>query len=202
MPTLHTANLHTTPNLHSIAVLDTETTGLSPGFDRVVEVFVQRLLVDDHGQFVDFDGHYHSLNDPGMAIPRDAVAVHGITNAMVRGHHIDNWALAELLADVHLVVAHNSGFDKGFIRQHVPDCDALNWGCSCRGIPWKALYPQLWSTALPHLVRALRIPAGTAHRAQGDVETTCRLLLQTGPDGAPHLRHLLRKKLKGRLGKG
>ncbi len=186
----------TVPTTYTIAILDTETTGLSPSYDRVVEVFVQRLLVDSDGHFVDFAGHYHSLHDPGRPIPREATQVHGITTAMVRGHRIDDRALGEVLAGAHLVVAHNSGFDKGFVRQHVPTCDELLWGCSCRGIPWRVIYPQLWSTSLPELARALRIATGTAHRAQGDVETTCRLLLQPGPDGAPHLRHLLRKKLK------
>ena len=187
------------PAHHTLAVVDVETTGLSANYDRVVEVFAQLVVVDSHGRFVDFDASYHSLHDPGIRIPGEAIAVHGITNAMVRGHRIDDTRLAAVLAQAHLVIAHNSGFDKGFVRQHVPHCDSMVWGCSCRGIPWKVLYPRVYSAALPELARALRVAPGTAHRARGDVETTCRLLLQQGPDGVAHALHLMRKKLAKRL---
>ncbi|MSQ83915.1 MAG: hypothetical protein EXR77_13710, partial [Myxococcales bacterium] len=185
--------------MYTLAIVDVETTGLSANYDRVVEVFVQLMVVDNKCQWVDFGDSYHSLHDPGVRIPSDAFAVHGISNAMVKGQRIDNARLADVLAQADMVIAHNSGFDKGFVRHHVPDCDTLTWGCSCRGIPWRALYPQVYSAALPELARVLRVATGTAHRARGDVETTCRLLLQQGPDGLPHGLHLMRKKLAKRL---
>ncbi|MBM4345739.1 MAG: hypothetical protein FJ100_20385 [Deltaproteobacteria bacterium] len=182
-----------------LAVLDVETTGMSADWDRVVEVFVQRLVVTPAGHLVDFAESYHSLHDPGRRIPREATAVHGITDAMVRGHRIDDARLAEVAGGGDLVIAHNVAFDKGFIRQHVPHCDAWTWGCSCRGIGWKKLYPRAWTTALQDLAQLLRIPKGAAHRARGDVETTCRLLLREDPTGSPHVAELIRKKLGARL---
>ena len=79
---------------------------------------------------------YQELNDPGMPIPAQATAIHGITNAMVKGRRIDAARVTRLLLEADLVVAHNSGFDKGFVRQVVPGADALAWACSCRGIPF------------------------------------------------------------------
>lgn len=180
---------------YHIAVVDTETTGLFASSDRIIEVAVKLLAVDASGQFLSEIEVYESLHDPGMRIPNDAIAVHGITDAMVKGHRIDAARLTGILARADLVVAHNSGFDKGFVRQIVPDADALLWGCSCRGIPWKAFYPGLWSTSLPNLARFLRLNTGTAHRALGDVETTVNLLLHPGPQGEAHVAHLLRRKL-------
>jgi DNA polymerase-3 subunit epsilon len=175
-----------------IAVLDTETTGLCAPYDRLVEIAVMLLEVErDSGRLVRVLDSYQALNDPGRPIPWQATRVHGITDAMVRGQRIDPVRVAQLLADADLVVAHNSGFDKGFVRQLLPEADRLPWACSCRGIPWRKLYPQLTSSGLQRLAEALGVPGGTAHRALGDVQTTVALILQEDPAGRTHLAHLL-----------
>ena len=183
------------PPTYHVAVVDTETTGLYASSDRLVEVAVKLLEVDAFARLVAEVDVYQSLQDPGIRIPRDAIAVHGITDAMVKGHRIDSDRLRGILSRADLVVAHNSGFDKGFVRQVVPDCDALRWGCSCRGIPWKKLYASMWSTSLPYLATSLKVKRGVAHRALGDVETTVSLLLHPDPGGQPHLSHLMARKL-------
>ena len=188
------------PQCYRIAVLDTETTGLYPSRDRLVEIAVMLLEVDaDTGCLVRLLETYQELNDPGMPIPAQATAIHGITDAMVKGRRIDALRVARMLGDADLVVAHNSGFDKGFVRQVVPGADALMWGCSCRGIPWRRLYAQVENTRLQHLAARLSIRAGTAHRALGDVETTVGLILRADPEGNAHLLHLIRHKLGARL---
>ena len=184
------------PQLYRIAVLDTETTGLYPSHDRLVEIAVMLLEVDaGTGRLVRRLETYQELNDPGMPIPAMATAIHGITDAMVKGRRIDALRVARMLREADLVVAHNSGFDKGFVRQLVPGVDALMWGCSCRGIPWRRLYAQVENTRLQHLAARLEIRAGTAHRALGDVETTVDLILRTDPQGNAHLLHLIHRKL-------
>ena len=187
------------PLHYRIAVVDTETTGLYPGHDRLVEIAVMLLEVEAAtGRLVRVLETYQELNDPGIPIPAAARAVHGISDAMVKGHRIDGPRVARMLAEADLVVAHNSGFDKGFVRQVVPGVDAMVWGCSCRGIPWRKLYASLDSTRLQHLAAELRVTTGTAHRALGDVETTVNLILQADPRGNPHLLHLISKKLVAR----
>ena len=195
-PAAQSFTLTPMPATLHIAVVDTETTGLSAATDRIIEVAVKLLAITAAGELINEVEIYQSLHDPGIRIPRDAIAVHGITDAMVRGHCIDASVLSDILARADLVIAHNSGFDKGFVRQVVPHADTLRWGCSCRGIPWKQHYPRLWSTSLPVLAQFLKLPTGTAHRALGDVETTVNLLLRTGPSGEAHVAHLLRRKLR------
>ena len=188
------------PQLCRIAVVDTETTGLYPSQDRLVEIAVMLLEVDaDSGRLVRVLETYAELNDPGRPIPAIATSIHGITDAMVRGHRIDADRVARMLAAADLVVAHNSGFDRGFVRQVMPGADALRWGCSCRGIPWRRLYAFLENTRLQHLAARLQVRTGTAHRALGDVETTVNLILQEDPAGRPHLHHLLTRKLAPRV---
>ena len=181
---------------HCIAVVDTETTGLYPGQDRLVEIAIMLLEVDRAtGGLIQVLDRYQGLEDPGRPMPYAALAVHGITDAMVKGQRIDRDRVADLLGRAELVVAHNSGFDKGFVRQVMPGADTLVWGCSCRGIPWRRLHPTLDNTRLQHLCASLAVPGGTAHRAMGDVETTVNLLLLPDPGGHAHLRHLIRSKL-------
>ena len=181
---------------HCVAVLDTETTGLYPSRDRLVEIAIMLLEVEGGtGRLVRVLDSYQELEDPGMRIPAVAPAVHGITDAMVKGRRIDRARVAALLGQAELVVAHNSGFDKGFVRQVLPGADDLLWGCSCRGIPWRKLHPALDSTKLQHLAARLAVAAGTAHRAMGDVETTVNLLLLPDAGGNAHLLHLLLRKL-------
>ena len=181
---------------HCVAVLDTETTGLYPSRDRIIEIAIMLLEVErGTGRLVRVLDSYQELEDPGMRIPPEAMAIHGITDAMVKGHRIDRLRVAAMLERADLVVAHNSGFDKGFVRQVAPEVDALNWGCSCRGIPWRKLHPMLENSKLQHLALRLQVTTGAAHRAMGDVETTVNLLLMPDAEGHAHLLHLLARKL-------
>lgn len=59
--------------------VDTETTGTRPGVDRVVQIGVCRI---ERGEVT---GFFSSLVDPGIPIPAEASAVHGITDDDVRG---------------------------------------------------------------------------------------------------------------------
>lgn len=59
--------------------LDLEATGISPGEDRIVDVALLKCRPDGSEEF------FSSLVDPGIPIPREATAVHHITNEMVLG---------------------------------------------------------------------------------------------------------------------
>ena len=188
------------PQVYHVAVLDTETTGLYPASDRLVEIAIMLLEVDAAtGLLVQVLDRYEALHDPGRPIPAAATAIHGITDAMVRGQRIDPVRVERMLTRADLVVAHNCGFDKGFVRQLVPGVEQMLWACSCRGIPWSKLYACLESTRLQHLAAKLAVRTGTAHRALGDVETTVNLLLQPDTQGNAHLLHLLTRKLAARV---
>jgi DNA polymerase III alpha subunit (gram-positive type) len=149
------------------------------------------------GQIIQRLDQYQGLQDPGRRIPADAMAVHGITDAMVKGHRIDALVCSDLLAAADICLAHNSGFDKGFVAQVVPEIHGYTWGCTCRGIPWKRLYPSIRSTALQSLSRHFGSAKGIAHRALGDVETTMNLVSLPGIHGARAFQHyLLHKKIR------
>jgi DNA polymerase-3 subunit epsilon len=182
-----------------VAYLDTETTGLSANMDRIIEIAIVLAEVDwETGAIIQRLDHYQGLQDPGRRIPAEALAIHGITDAMVEGRRIDGSRAAALLGEADICLAHNSGFDKGFVAQVVPEARGFAWGCTCRGIPWKKLYPSLRSTALQSLSGYFGCSRGTAHRALGDVETTMNLVSLPGIQGARAFQHyILHKKIRG-----
>ena len=119
-------------------VLDTETTGTDPETDRVIELGLLAFdYVPDTGEVLRVAGVYDALEDPGMPIPAEVTAIHGITDEMVRGQRIDDAAVAAFVAGASWVVAHNARFDRQFIESRLPVFQTLRWLCSYAEIPWK-----------------------------------------------------------------
>ena len=94
----------------SYAVVDVETTGLSPESDRVLQVAVTQLTADG-----DIEDRWSSLVDPD----RDPgpVHIHGITSERLRGapHYADVVDHIHNLIDGRVFVAHNARFDWDFL---------------------------------------------------------------------------------------
>ncbi len=96
-----------------VVVIDLETTGLEPGPEhRIVELAVIRR--DHHGQETLVD----ALVDPGQPIPASAIAIHGITDAMVQGQptFAKLWPQAAPLLRGAVLIGHNIAFDLAFLR--------------------------------------------------------------------------------------
>lgn len=88
--------------------LDTETTGLDPVKERIVQI----AIVDHAGKVL-----IDSLVDPVIAIPANATAIHGITDAMVFGKPKIEQLLPLIFDAVRnkVVVIYNKHFDLGFL---------------------------------------------------------------------------------------
>ena len=97
--------------MQTYAVIDFETTGLSPNFDRVIEVGV--VLVRNH-EVVET---YSELMDPGFAIPSHITSLTGISTSMVRGKPKPEKIMPHVreIIGSYPCVAHNASFDRGFL---------------------------------------------------------------------------------------
>lgn len=124
--------------LVNVVVLDTETTGLDPSRDRIIELAMLRVAVDTTtGLPIGDVAVYDGLEDPGMPISKEIEAITGISDAMVRGQRLDEIRIAELLDGVSLIIAHNAAFDRPFVEARLPHFQALPWACSFADIDWK-----------------------------------------------------------------
>lgn len=103
-----------------LAALDTETTGTDPTTARCVEVAI--VVLDPEGQPT-IEG-YHTLVNPGVEVPAEAAAVHGITTERVVAEGIPpGTAVREVLDHLeHLkragspVVIYNARYDWPLLR--------------------------------------------------------------------------------------
>lgn len=95
-------------------VFDTETTGLDPYQDRVIELGGVELV----NRFPTGRTFHHYLNPQGRAINAEAQAVHGISAADLADKPAFRAVVDEFMAfiDGAKLVAHNAGFDMGFIN--------------------------------------------------------------------------------------
>lgn len=165
--------------LITVAVLDTETTGISPARDKVIElgiVFVE--ICPTTGQAYRITRVFNELEDPGMPIPEESTKVHHITDEMVAGKRIDDAEVESLLASVSLIVAHNAGFDRVFVEQRFPIFASKPWACSFQQIPWAE--EGFGSAKLEFLAYQCGFHY-TGHRASTDCYALLEVLQQTLP---------------------
>ncbi|KVF22025.1 3'-5' exonuclease [Burkholderia cepacia] len=160
--------------MQTVAVLDFETTGLSPNLgDRATEIAV--ILLRD-GQVVD---RFQSLMNAGRRIPSDVVALTGITNEMIASAPPASKVMKEAAAFVgkHAVVAHNAGFDKRFWHAELGLLGmTAEHAFACTMLVARRIYPDALSHRLSSLADMLRLPkSGRAHRAMVDAEMASHL---------------------------
>lgn len=159
----------------NVIVIDFETTGLSPGYDRVIEAAAVRV---ENGEIT---GHFQSLANPGMRIPAFIENFTGISNAMVAKAPSTREVMADLadfLGD-HQLAAHNANFDRGFLTAELQPlrrrprqdflCTLLLARRIARGLP---------GYKLEQVARHLQVPVPRdTHRALADAEMAARVLV-------------------------
>ncbi len=117
--------------------LDVETTGLVHGSDKIIELAMAPFEFTADGTIYRVLDAFDALEDPGMPIPPDIVALTGIKDNDVRGKRIDDEHVERILKQAHLVIAHNAGFDRRFCEKRFPCFKEKAWACSQTQIPWK-----------------------------------------------------------------
>jgi DNA polymerase III subunit epsilon len=161
-------------NMETVAVLDFETTGLSPNYgDRATEIAI--TLVRD-GQVID---RFQSLMNAGRRIPSEVTQITGITNAMIAAAPPVAKVMREACQFVGQtpVVAHNASFDKKFWEAELSYLSMTSASVfACTMLLSRRLYPNALNHRLSTLVQMLGLPqSGRAHRAMVDAEMTSHL---------------------------
>jgi len=164
--------------------LDTETTGLDSRSARVVQIGAVRV----EGGRMDADRALELLINPGIAIPPETTAIHGITDDKVRSAP----AFAEIADDLRtfighsIVIGHTIGFDLAVLAREA----------QLAGVPWtttpsldvrmlaELALPTLAHYDLDRIAKVLGIEIEGRHTALGDAKATAQIYAAL----LPHLR--------------
>jgi DNA polymerase-3 subunit epsilon len=163
-------------------VFDTETTGLDPQRDEIVQLAALRMV---NARIVP-DEAFDTLVDPERHIPAASTKVHGISDEMVcDAPRIDTAGrLFHRFAEDAVLVAHNAPFDMGFFARHEsriarrfdhPVLDTVLLSA--------IVYGQSEDHSLDALIARLGITIDPAlrHTAMGDAEVTAKALEKLVP---------------------
>jgi DNA polymerase III epsilon subunit family exonuclease len=156
-----------------IVAFDTETTGLNAfDGDRIIEVGVVRLVLDERGEVVD-RSDYSQLVNPGIPIPRKATEITGIRDADVA----DKPTFADIAVELRelfaggIAVAHNFPFDLAFLDQEFRAA-GTTWPEPIAEIDTVDLSMRVFKEAASHKLGDLAVRCGVslenAHRATDD----------------------------------
>ena len=126
--------------LYSVVFLDTETTGMDPLKNKIIELgMVKATFSLERKLLISVDRYYDEFEDPQEPIPPEIVALTHITDEMVSGRCFDDEMVANFLSGRPLIVAHNAAFDRPFFEKRFSTLTNLSWACSLKEVPWKTL---------------------------------------------------------------
>ena len=158
----------------TFAVIDFETTGLSPQQgDRAIEIGV---AVFDGDRVVDT---YQSLMNPGVEVPYFIEELTGISQEMVEDSPASTTVMREVRAIIGdlPIVAHNASFDRNF---YVAELEKIGRYYDdpflCTMLIGRRLYPNSPNHKLATLAALNNINTAGHHRALADAVMTSKLL--------------------------
>ena len=156
-------------------VFDIETTGLSPKFNKIIEIGAVRIkdgkIIDTFSEFV----------NPEVPIPYTITKLTSINDAMVLNAPTIEQVLPEFLDYVGeaVLVAHNASFDTGFVREFARR-QGLEFDYTVVDTLSLAhiLVPELGKYTLDRLCKQFNVSLENHHRACDDAEATARIFLK------------------------
>lgn len=172
----------------TVIAIDFETTGLSSAQGaRAIEVAAVKMVGD---RIVDT---FQSLMNAGVPVPPRIEQITGISDAMVRNAPSSKSVMARLIDFLGSapLVAHNAGFDAGFLSNELHRVQARRESrFACTLMLARRLYPRAPNHKLATVLyfAGVAIPANM-HRAHADATATAELWLQMKRDVAARYGH-------------
>lgn len=145
---------------------DTETTGLKPGKDRIIEIAAYDATNDKS---------FSTLVNPEMEIPEESQRISNITDEMVKDAPTFDIAAKKFLEfckdDCVLIAHNNDSFDLPFLEYEFQRVNVEFKKFKCiDSLKWARKYRKdLPKHSLQYLREVYQIPANQAHRALDDV---------------------------------
>jgi DNA polymerase-3 subunit epsilon len=147
------------------AIVDVETTGASPVFDRVIEIGILRI---ENGEIVKT---FNSLIDPQTSLHPSIERITGIQAEELSGKPTFEDLrdqISELLEGA-IFVAHNARFDYGFIKNELKRSGTnFNAKCLCTVRLSRKLFPNFKKHDLSSVIDRFNLECINRHRAYDD----------------------------------
>lgn len=189
-PRAYTPNAGDPSILHRGAIIDTETTGLDPDSDKIIQICALPFQFDADGKVYGVEDPIVMFEDPGAPLTPEVVELTGITDDMLKGQRFDDDRMAELAANTVLNVAHKADFDRPLVEARFPGFVDTVWGCSMNDMEWRAKF-GIRSSALDYVLARAASAFNDEHRADADCASVLHILATRAPDGTTYLSHLL-----------
>ncbi|MAY79510.1 MAG: hypothetical protein CL930_01870 [Deltaproteobacteria bacterium] len=178
-------------DIEEFVVLDTETTGVDPNYDDVIEVAAVRVRC---GQMVDT---YQALLKPTKTVG-DSESVHGLSDDLLAAEGRDPATVfrefSAFISDTP-VAGHNVRFDLRMLKAHAARVDVpMVFSAHFDSLRYARRLLHQDSYRLGDLAIALELPEDPTHRALDDVKTTVHLfqkLSELSAKGAGLRRQLM-----------
>ena len=157
-------------------ILDTETTGLNPSSDRIIEIACVEMINE-----IPTGKVFHKYYNPGnVVIPEQAENIHGLSNEFLKDYKLFDDNIDEVLdfIDNCQLIIHNASFDLAMInsaleRMHLKKIEESSALCTVRMA--RKMFPGS-KVNLNALCR--RFDISLANREKHDAVTDCFLLSQ------------------------
>lgn len=179
----------------NFTIVDVETTGGSPFFNRVIEIGLLRV---EKGEVVE---QYQTLLNPEMEIPEFITKMTGITQEDVDAAPKFAELADEILAKFEdaIFVAHNSQFDYGFLKE---EFRRLGYGFTmpqlCTVRLSRALYKEHKRHNLSVLIERYGFECENRHRAFDDAKVLWNFLKHAQKDvDSERFQKTLRRTITG-----
>ncbi len=155
------------PKETTLNFLDLETTGMSYGKDRIIEVYVSKVK---NGEVI---SRFHSLVNPEFNPGQFILKMTNINLGELRtAPKFDEIAddLYDYLEDEY-IVAHNARFDYSFLKSEFARYGiSFNTNYCCTVKLSRLLFPQYKRHGLDHIIQRMNLEDGERHRAEYDTE--------------------------------
>lgn len=175
--------IHTPFNKLTYTVVDTETTGYTPKYAKMVEIAAVKIYPDFT---IDYENTFSELINPEISIPYNAYKVHNISNDMVKDKPLIHEIMPSFLsfAENSVIVGHNINFDMRFIKHEAQNCNLslpFNHVLDTLSLSKKAV-PNLEAYKLDNLIEyfniKLDIKDSDRHRALFDAVNTAIVMIK------------------------